>query len=212
MRTGAGRTGPLCVRAKAVLFGKSSSAASLLMPAIIRRTDVRPYWPPARFTLEVNQLQDYSGKGTSVNVGVIHGGTVCNTVPDLCKLTIDRRCYRDEDGQAIDDAIQALARRSCVDGIHVEAKRLSLTPAMPYSEKNRPLIELVNEAARLEGFEAQWADAGGGSDANRIAAAGTPVIDGAGPAGGGFHSANEYLLILTIEPRVRVLSRLLTLL
>ena len=166
----------------------------------------------ARFTLEVNQLQDYSGKGTSVNVGVIHGGTVCNTVPDLCKLTIDRRCYRDEDGQAIDDAIQALARRSCVDGIHVEAKRLSLTPAMPYSEKNRPLIELVNEAARLEGFEAQWADAGGGSDANRIAAAGTPVIDGAGPAGGGFHSANEYLLILTIEPRVRVLSRLLTLL
>lgn len=49
-----------------------------------------------------------------------------------------------------------------------------------------------------------------GSDANRIAAAGTPVIDGAGPAGGGFHSANEYLLIPTIEPRV--LSRLLTLL
>lgn len=70
----------------------------------------------------------------------------------------------------------------------------------------------MNEAARLEGFEAQWADAGGGSDANRIAAAGTPVIDGAGPAGGGFHSAKEYLLIPTIEPRVRVLSRLLTLL
>ena len=147
-----------------------------------------------------------------ITVGVIHGGTVCNTVPELCKLTIDRRCCRDEDGQAIDDAIEALARRSCGDGIQVEAKRLSLSSAMPYSEKNRPLIELVNEAARLEGFEAQWADAGGGSDANRIAAAGTPVIDGAGPAGGGFHSAKEYLLISTIEPRVRVLSRLLTLL
>ena len=35
-------------------------------------------------------------------------------------------------------------------------------------------VETNNEAARLEGFEAQWADAGGGSDANRIAAAGTP--------------------------------------
>lgn len=66
--------------------------------------------------------------------------------------------------------------------------------------------------ARLEGFEAGWVDAGGGSDANRIAQAGTPVVDGVAPAGGCFHSEREYLRVDTIENRVRMLSRFLTLL
>ena len=88
----------------------------------------------------------------------------------------------------------------------------SVSPAMPCTEKTRELVELINEAARLEGFEAGWVDAGGGSDANRIAQAGTPVVDGVAPAGGCFHSEREYLRVDTIENRVRMLSRFLTLL
>ena len=84
--------------------------------------------------------------------------------------------------------------------------------AMPCTEKTRELVELINEAARLEGFEAGWVDAGGGSDANRIAQAGTPVVDGVAPAGGCFHSEREYLRVDTIESRVRMLTRFLTLL
>ena len=53
---------------------------------------------------------------------------------------------------------------------------------------------------------------GGGSDANRIAQAGTPVVDGVAPAGGCFHSEREYLRVDTIENRVRMLSRFLPLL
>lgn len=64
------------------------------------------------------------------------------------------------------------------DGITVDARRASVSLAMPCTEKTRELVELINEAARLEGFEAGWVDAGGGSDANRIAQAGTPVVDG----------------------------------
>ena len=80
------------------------------------------------------------------------------------------------------------------------------------TEKTRELVKLINEAARLEGFEAGWVDAGGGSDANRIAQAGTPVVDGVAPAGGCFHSEREYLRVDTIENRVRMLSRFLPLL
>ena len=83
---------------------------------------------------------------------------------------------------------------------------------MPCTEKTRELVELINEAARLEGFEAGWVDAGGGSDANRIAQAGTPVVDGVAPAGGCFHSERECLRVDTIENRVRMLSRFLPLL
>lgn len=104
-----------------------------------------------------------------------------------------------------------LAAMNWGDGITVDARRASVSPAMPCTEKTRELVELINEAARLEGFEAGWVDAGGGSDANRIAA-GTPVVDGVAPAGGCFHSEREYLRVDTIENRVRMLSRFLPLL
>ena len=105
-----------------------------------------------------------------------------------------------------------LAAMNWGDGITVDARRASVSPAMPCTEKTRELVELINEAARLEGFEAGWVDAGGGSDANRIAQAGTSVVDGVAPAGGCFRSEREYLRVDTIENRVRMLSRFLTLL
>ena len=105
-----------------------------------------------------------------------------------------------------------LAAMNWGDGITVDARRAAVSPAMPCTEKTRELVKLINEAARLEGFEAGWVDAGGGSDANRIAQAGTPVVDGVAPAGGCFHSEREYLRVDTIENRVRMLSRFLTLL
>lgn len=166
----------------------------------------------ARFTIEVTKLQDLEGKGTSVTVGVIQGGTVCNTVPETCSIRIDTRRWNDEDGREIDEGIEKLAAMNWGEGITVDARRASVSPAMPCTEKTRELVELINEAARLEGFEAGWVDAGGGSDANRIAQAGTPVVDGVAPAGGCFHSEREYLRVDTIENRVRMLSRFLTLL
>lgn len=163
----------------------------------------------ARFTLEATALQDLEGKGTSVTVGVIHGGTVCNTVPDTCTMDIDTRYWRDEDGREIDAGLEALARRSWGEGITVEARRITTSPAMPYTDATRELAEIVTRAARDEGYEPTWVDAGGGSDANRIAEVGTPVLDGVAPAGAGFHSEREYLLVETIESRVRTLSRVL---
>ena len=166
----------------------------------------------AKFTIAATELQDLEGKGTSVTVGVIQGGTVCNTVPETCVIKIDTRRWNDEDGREIDEGIEALARQNWGDGITVEAVRLSVSPAMPCTNKTKELVEIINEAARLEGFDATWVDAGGGSDANRIAQVGTPVVDGIAPAGGCFHSEREYLRVDTIENRTRMLSRILTLL
>ena len=47
-------------------------------------------------------------------------------------------------------------------------------------------------AAEL-GFELRDAATGGASDANTIAAAGTPVLDGLGPVGGDDHAPGEWL-------------------
>lgn len=165
----------------------------------------------SRFTIEVSALQDLEGRGTSVTVGVINGGTVCNTVPDLCTMRIDTRFKRDEDGEYLKNAIEELARKDWGDGITIEAKLASYSPAMPYSDRTKPLVDLIDEAARRAGYDASWIDAGGGSDANKIAAY-TIVVDGVAPAGSGFHSAKENLQIPTIENRVATLKNLLELL
>lgn len=83
---------------------------------------------------------------------------------------------------------------------------------MPITEASKALVDIVNEGCRKAGFDARWVDAGGGSDANRIAEAGTPVVDGMGPAGAGFHSDREYLRLDTVEERIRMLSEILKLL
>lgn len=164
----------------------------------------------SRFTIEVSKLADYEGKGTSVTVGVIQGGTVCNTVPEKCTIKIDTRCWKDEDGREIDVGIENLAKQNWGDGITCEARRVSTSPAMPVTEASKELVELVNRAAKAAGYDASWVDAGGGSDANRIAEAGVPVVDGVAPAGAGFHSEREYVEVKTIETRVATLSNVLS--
>ena len=165
----------------------------------------------AHLTIALSALQDLEGRGTSVTVGVIEGGTVCNTVPEKCTLKIDIRCWNDEDGREIDEGIEALAKQNWGDGITVEATRVSKSPAMPCTDATKELVEMVNRAAKEEGYEATWVDAGGGSDANKIAAY-TIVVDGVAPAGSGFHSAKENLQIPTIENRVETLKNVLELL
>ena len=70
-------------------------------------------------------------------------------------------------------------------------------------------MALVEGAAADEGISFNWLEAGGGSDANFTAAAGVPSLDGLGPMGGGFHSEAEFLLLESIEPRIRLLQRVL---
>ena len=62
-------------------------------------------------------------------------------------------------------------------------------------------------AAEL-GFELRDAATGGASDANTIAAAGTPVLDGLGPVGGDDHAPGEWLDVDSIVPRMAMLAGL----
>ena len=50
---------------------------------------------------------------------------------------------------------------------------------------------------------------GGLSDANKVAAMGTPVLDGLGPVGGLGHSPGEYVELDSIVPRTALLAALL---
>lgn len=164
-----------------------------------------------RFCLEVVKLQDPDGKGTTVNVGSIKGGSASNVIPDTCTVAIDTRCWRDEDGDEVDRGLRELATRNWGKDITVELRCQARIPAMPYTEATKELAAQITQAAKMAGFEASWVDAGGASDACHIARTGTPVLDGVGPAGGAFHSDKEFLLVDTIENRTAMMTKFLSL-
>jgi glutamate carboxypeptidase len=164
-----------------------------------------------KFTLEAYKLNDLA-HGVSVSPTVMQGGSIRNAISDASKIYLDTRFLRDEQIEKLDRELRELASRTWVDEVTAELTIDHGRPAMPKTEKTEELIRLVNQAAKMAGFDAKWVDAGGGSDAAYMAAAGIPAVDGCGPAGGGAHSPNEYLRIDTIEERITMIRNVLTLL
>jgi glutamate carboxypeptidase len=83
---------------------------------------------------------------------------------------------------------------------------------MAASEETQRLMALVERAGQEEGIAVTWLAVGGGSDANLTAALGIPTLDGLGPIGAGFHGVDEWLDIASIEPRIRLLKRIIMML
>lgn len=164
-----------------------------------------------KFTLEAYKLNDLA-HGVSVSPTVMQGGSIRNAISDASEIYLDTRFLRDEQIEKLDRELRELASRTWVDEVTAELTIDHGRPAMPKTEKTEELIRLVNQAAKMAGFDAKWVDARGGSDAAYMAAAGIPAVDGCGPAGGGAHSPNEYLRIDTIEERITMIRNVLTLL
>ena len=164
------------------------------------------------FALAAADCADCADKtlGTTVNPGVIHGGTVANVIPDECRVVLDTRYWFDEHHEALDARLKELVAREWQPGVTQEMRMTTHSPAMPLSSDTKELVAKITEAAKLEGFEADWVDAGGGSDGNHMAAMRVPVIDGCGPAGGEFHCDREFLRLDTVEERIRMITRFLT--
>jgi glutamate carboxypeptidase len=82
-------------------------------------------------------------------------------------------------------------------------------PPMPVTPAREALFAAYREAGRDLGIEVDWADVGGGSDANLLAAAGLPVLDGLGPVGGGLHSPDEYAVVPSLAERAALAASLM---
>ena len=166
----------------------------------------------AHMIAEISALSDFDGTGVTVNVGTISGGSAINVVAADCAFGVDIRGWTDADMQATLEKITARAAHPCIDGVTICVEVLGATPAMPRTEASASLVEKINRAAELSGVSIDWVDAGGASDANHMAPSGITVADGLGPIGNHAHSDRECLMVDSIEPRVRMASRLLSLL
>ncbi len=164
----------------------------------------------ARLVDAIEGLTDYES-GVTVNVGVFHGGTSANTVPERAEALVDFRFERARDGERLVAAVDRVGRDVA------RASRASFTITggirrlpLERSEASAALLERYAAAAEASGLAAvECPLIGGGSDANTTSGIGVPTIDGMGPRGAGFHTENEYIEVPSLAMKVAALIRFL---
>jgi glutamate carboxypeptidase len=160
----------------------------------------------AHHILAAQRLTDYT-RGTTVNVGVISGGTRSNVVPEDAKAEIDFRVTRMDEYQRLKSWADGIA--PVLHGTMVSARVDLNRPPMP---RDDTMIETFGKArliAKEIGLDLREGSTGGGSDANFVAPLGIPVLDGLGPVGDGAHSEREYVEVESLAERTALLAALL---
>ena len=83
----------------------------------------------ARWIVALDALQDQA-RGTSVNVGVVSGGTNLNTVAEHASMQVDVRFLQNSESRRMDDTLAALLQQAERRGIQVQIHSRKLTPAL----------------------------------------------------------------------------------
>jgi len=156
--------------------------------------------------IAVQKLTDYS-KQTTLNVGVIQGGTVSNVVPEECSIQVDVRVMQPGEWERIEAAARDL--KPVLEGTTIEIKGRLNRPPMPFDDRMKATFEKAKSIAARMGMNLTAGGTGGASDGNFVAPLGIPVLDGMGAVGEGYHSEREYILANSMEQKARLISSLL---
>ncbi len=146
-------------------------------------------------------------RGTTLNPGIIRGGTRTNVVPDLAEAEFDIRVATHKEGQRIDRQVRALKPRD-------KRCKLEITGGVnrnPF-ERTPEVAALYGKARTLAGelgFKLEETAVGGGSDGNFTAGVGVPTLDGLGAVGDGAHALHEHIVLADIPRRAALLARLI---
>jgi glutamate carboxypeptidase len=158
--------------------------------------------------LAIQALNDRDA-GTIVTPGVVHGGTKPYVVPGHTQLEVDCRVWSAGERARIESAMADVAASVTVPGTRARLSGGFHRPPMELSEAGATHVERLRQVASEMGFPLGTATTGGASDGNLTAAAGTPTIDGLGAHGGRAHSPEEYVEIVSLEAKARVLAAFL---
>jgi glutamate carboxypeptidase len=161
----------------------------------------------AHHILAAQALTD-RGSGTTVNVGVVQGGTRANVVPDEARAELNFRVASVEEADRLGAWMKS--RQPVLDGARVTVTGGLYRMPMVRDETMRATFARAREIARGIGHSLTEGSTGGGSDGSLVAALGVPVLDGLGPLGDGAHTEDEYVIIASLPERAALLAALLT--
>jgi len=156
--------------------------------------------------IAIQKLTDYS-KQTTVNVGVIKGGTVSNVVPEEAEIQVDVRVMQPGEWERLKSEMKNL--KPILDGTSLEITGDLNRPPMPFDATMKTTFEKAKSIAAKIGMELTAGGTGGASDGNFVAPLGIPVLDGMGAIGEGYHSEREYIFADSLEQKTRFIASLI---
>jgi glutamate carboxypeptidase len=160
----------------------------------------------ARQITALHQMTDYT-LGTTVNVGVISGGTASNVVPERAQIEVDIRVSTQVEGERMVKTILGLLPQ-------LPGARVQVTGGLnrPPMERTPLVVETFKKARALAagiGLELTEGSTGGASDAN-FTSVFTPTLDGLGAVGNGGHAVDEHIIASSLPERAALLAAILT--
>ncbi len=156
--------------------------------------------------LNLQRLQDPAA-GTTINVGVVRGGTRRNVVPARAEAELDVRAWTLEEAERIQQAVMDL--QPVTPGAQIEVRGGFVRPPMARTPAVAELYRRARAIAAGLGLDLGEVSTGGGSDANFTAALGLPTLDGLGAVGDGAHADHEHVRVDFLPIRTALLAALL---
>jgi glutamate carboxypeptidase len=147
------------------------------------------------------------GRGTTLNAGMIGGGTASNVVAAEAWAALDVRLAEPAEGDRVHAALMALRARNP----HAELKvtRTESRAPLVRNEAVAGLYHRAREMAAELGVDLPEGGTGGGSDGSIAASVGVATLDGLGPRGGGAHAVDEHIVLSDLPFRLGLTARLL---
>ncbi len=155
----------------------------------------------------LHSLTDYD-LGTTVNVGVISGGTRRNVIAAEAEALIDLRVVTMDEAERTVEAIRGC--RASLPGASVTIEGDLNRPPMERTDAIAAAFQRAHAIGQSIGLDLQEASTGGASDGNFTAAVGATTIDGLGCTGDGGHADTEHILVSGLVERTALLTALLS--
>jgi glutamate carboxypeptidase len=146
--------------------------------------------------------------GTTVNVGLISGGSGRNVVAGEARCGIDVRVSAPAEAARVDAGMAAL--RASDPRVEVSVTGGWNRPVMVPGPGSQRLFKQAHAIAAELGWTLEETAVGGASDGNFVSAAGRPVLDGLGAVGDGAHARHEHVALEHVPARTALIAGLLT--
>lgn len=156
--------------------------------------------------LQIQRLTNYD-TGTTLNCGIVKGGTRTNVIPEKAELEVDARVVTMNEAERLIEKMKSL--QPVLDGSKLHVYSLIKRPPLERTKEVKRLFEIAKRCCVMQGYELTESSTGAISDGNLTAARGIPTLDGLGPIGNGAHASHEHIVKSKMMKRILLITHLL---
>lgn len=161
----------------------------------------------------IGQIHELNGRreGVTINIGIAHGGSALNAVPDTAIARLDVRIMAEDDSNWVLNQLDTLIDEANQEPDYTVTRHGGFSrPVKLVDEKSQALMDKVKAIGEHLSIPITYAPLNGGCcDGNNISACGVPVLDTLGVRGGLIHSDREYICLDSLVERAKLSALLL---